>query len=100
MVVVDVDEKIGPVQHLGEAADAVPGLGVDEDEARDGREVDILEPRGQDSPCGGRPQKEVAKRPLLRSGEDDPGVRVELLGPHHPGQGIEVGVRMGCDDFQ
>ena len=99
MVVVDVDFHFAGKRGFGELADAGGLPGVHQDEALDLLRRHVAAP-GEIQEIETGANVKVPQVTLLGTREDLDGARIKLLGRHHGGHGVEVGVQVGGDHLQ
>ncbi len=99
VVVVNVDVHIAAGGHFGEFADAGSLAGVHQDEAFDLLQGHLLHPGEIDEIKAGADEK-VPEVALLGARKDQQRLGVELLGRHHGGHGVEIGVEVSGDHLQ
>ena len=85
--------------HFGEFADAGGLAGVHQDEAFDLLQGHLLHP-GEIQEIEAGADEKVPQVALLGARKDQQGVGIELLGGHHGGHGVEIGVEVGGDHLQ
>ncbi len=98
MVVVDVYLRPALVDEPGELADPAPLLRVNDDKGVHVFVVDVLYLCDVHE-IEGRADEEIPDALLLRAGEDEDCVGIELLRSDHRGKGVEVGVEVRSDDL-
>jgi hypothetical protein len=99
VVVVDMHLHLPGGRGFRELADAGALPGVHQDETFDFLRGDIFRPGDIQEIKTGAHEK-IPQVPFLGAGKGQQGVGIELLGRHHGGQGVEVGVEVGGDHLQ
>ncbi len=95
----ELDGGVGG-EPLGDHADPVALDDVAEHQSGDARRIHLLGPElGERELLAERPLEQTANRLLLRAGEEDPGLGVELARHEHGARGVEVGAQVGGDDL-
>ena len=99
VVVVDVDVHQAGGGHFGKFADAGRLAGVHQDEAFDLIQGHLLHP-GEIHEIKAGADEKVPEVALLGAGKDQERLGIELLGRHHGGHGVEIGVEVSGDHLQ
>ena len=99
VVVVNVDVHLAAGGHFGKFADAGGLAGVHQDEAFDLIQGHLLHP-GEIHEIKAGADEKVPQVALLGARKDQERLGIELLGRHHGGHGVEIGVEVSGDHLQ
>src|SRR5208337_5192189 len=98
MMIMDMHLKARFVQDIDKLANSGRLPRVDKDEPCNLFQVDVAKPF-ETVNVDGRFYEVLAQRAFLRTGKNQQGAGIELLGRNHGSHCVEVCVYMGSDDF-
>ena len=98
MVVIDMHLKIGTIESFSKAADAGGLLTVDDDQAGDVFQTNVLG-AGKDREVVGVLGDKIAHPLFLGTGEGKQRAGIEPQGRHHGAEAVEIGIYVGGDDI-